>query len=134
MKAENVAALAAARAAWNVTPPQTHPAGGVPTSPTTPYNVISVTSGAPGNYRARFHGSKKHYIVVQSVGKTVDEVAFAVDKADAAFEDKALVVAGFDCTEAGGEDRTASTVIRDPDAGGLLTCTVLYPFTAYPTT
>jgi hypothetical protein len=134
VKAENAAALAAARAAWNLTPTQVHPAGGVPASPPTPYLVLSVTSGAPGNYRARSHGSKKHYIVVQAVGKTIDEVAFAVDKADAAFEDKALTVAGFDCTESNGEDRTASTVIRDPDAGGLLTCTVLYPFYAYPTT
>lgn len=131
MKAENTAALGAARAAWNT--PQVHQTGGVPPTPTTPYLALSVTAGAPGNYRARFHGSKKHYIVVQAVGKTVDEVAFAVDKADAAFEDKALVVSGLDCTEAGGEDRTASTIIRDPDAGGLLTCTVLYPFHAYPT-
>ena len=132
MKAENVAALAKARAAWNLS--QVWPTGGVPSTPTTPYLAVSVTSGAPENYRARFHGSKKHYIVVQAVGKTIDEVAFAVDKADAAFEDKALTVAGLDCTESGGEDRVASTVIRDPDAGGLLTCTVLYPFHAYPTT
>lgn len=131
MEAENVAALAAARAAWNAT--QVHQVGGVPSTPATPYLTVSVTSGAPGNYRARFHGSEKHYIVVQAVGKNASEVAYAVDKADAAFQDKALVVAGFDCTESGGEDRTASTVIRDPDAGGLLTCTVLYPFTAYPT-
>lgn len=131
MEAENAAALGAARAAWNVT--QVHELGGVPPTPVTPYLAVSVTSGAPGNYRARFHGSSKHYIVVQAVGKNLSEVAFAVDKADAAFQDKALVVAGFDCTESGGEDRTASTVIRDPDAGGLLTCTVLYPFTAFPT-
>ena len=132
MKAFNDAAIAAAAAAWNTT--QVHKINEVGSTPVTPYLVLSVTSGAPGNYRARFHGSSKHYIVVQAVGKNVSEVAFAVDKADVAFQDKALVVAGFDCTESGGEDRTASTVIRDPDAGGLLTCTVLYPFTAYPTT
>jgi len=131
MKAFNTAAIAAQQAAW--TQGRVYKLGEVPASPVTPYLVESVTAGAPGNYRARFHGSKKHYIVVQAVGKTYDEVAFAVEKADAAFEDKALVVSGFDCTESDGEDRTASTVIRDPDAGVLLTCTVLYPFTAYPT-
>jgi hypothetical protein len=131
VEAENTAALAAARAAWNST--QVWPVGGVPSTPTTPYLVVSVTAGAPGNYRARFHGSKKHYIVVQAVGKTVGEVSRAVDKADAAFEDKALTISGFQCTETNGEERTASPVIRDPDGGVLLTCTVLYPFYAYPT-
>lgn len=132
MKAFNTAAVAAAEAAWNTA--QVHKLGEVPANPTTPHLIVSVTSGDPGNYRARFHGSKSHSVVAQAVGRNFDEVAFAVEKADAAFEDEALVVAGFDCTEAGGEDRVSSTVIRDPDGGGLLTCTVLYPFTAFPTT
>lgn len=125
------AAVARAAAVW----PQgrVYALGDVPELPGTPYVVLSVTSGAPGNYRLNVeHGSKGYRIVVQAVGKTLHEVAFAVDKVDAAFEDQRLVVAGFDTTPAAGDERVSSPVIRDADAGGLLTCTVLYPFTAYP--
>lgn len=110
-----------------------YPLGDVPELPGTPYVVLSVDSGTPGNYRLNVeHGSKAYRIVTQAVGRTLREVGFAVEKLDAAFEDRRLIVAGFDTTPAAGDERVSSPVIRDPDAGGLLTCTVLYPFTAYP--
>lgn len=133
MKAFNTAAVAAAEAAWNAQ--QVHKVGEVPASPATPYTVLSVTSGRPENYRTHGkHGSKSYRIVAQMVGRTYDEVAFAVEKTDAAFEDKRLTgVTGYDCGPCVGDERVASPVIRDPDGGVLLSCTVLYPFDAYPT-
>lgn len=131
MEAENAAALAAARAAWNAT--QVWPTGGVPTTPTTPYLVVSVTAGAGQSYTLdTSYGVKAYRVVVQAVGKTIGEVSRAIDKADVAFEDKRLTIPGMDCTPLAGSERVASPVIRDPDGGGLLTCTVLYPFAVTP--
>lgn len=129
MKAENDAALAAFEAAWK--PAQVHLIGAVPTSPVTPYAAISVSSGSAENYRLHGeHGSRSYRIVVQAVGKSVSEIGFPVDGADAAFLDKRLTIAGYDTTPAQAE--VSSPIIRDPDAGGLLSCTLTYTFTAYP--
>lgn len=133
MRAFNTAAVTKAEGTW--TADRVHKAGAVPPTPPTPYMVVAVTSGAPENYRnSGQSGSRKSRIVVQAVGATYDEVAFAVEKADSAFEDKSLTVTGFDCGPCTGDDRVASPVIRDPDAEQFLTCTVIYPFHAFPTT
>lgn len=131
MRAFAAAALAAYEAAW--TPERVHRAGEVPTPPPPgAYGVLSVSSGSAENYRAcGAHGSRSYRIVVQAVGKDVDEVGFAVDKADAAFLDKRLTVAGYDTTPARPE--VSSPIIRDPDGGVLLSATLTYTFTAYPT-
>ena len=129
MKELHAAALPAGRAAWNAQ--QVHEVGKVPGSPTTPYNVLSVT--APGDTNPRRggrSGSQSAWVVVQAVGKTAGEVGFAVDKADAAFLGKRLTVAGRDTRPSIRNE--PSTVIRDPDAGGLLTCTLIYRFTLTP--
>jgi hypothetical protein len=127
------AALAAAKAAWNVTPTQTYEIGDVAPSPATPYNVVGVTSPAARNKRGDgTTGSKGYSITVQSVGRTASEVAFAVEKGEAAFLDKRLTVSGFDVSAPDPDEVVSSPVIRDPDAGGLLVCTVVYPITAYP--
>ncbi|HET6816885.1 MAG TPA: hypothetical protein VFH66_06625 [Mycobacteriales bacterium] len=126
----NTAALAKARAAWNAA--QVHAVGKVPDNPTTPYLVGSVSSGASVSPRlSGEHGGRPYRIVWQAVGRTLDEVTFAADKADAAFLDQALSVTGQDCTLC--EPEVTSPVIRDPDGGALLTCTLTYTFTAYPT-
>lgn len=127
MRELNAAAVSAAQAAW----PQgrVYKVGEVPASPVTPYLVLSVTAGAPTSYTLDVtHGMKSHRLVAQAVGKFYDEVALAVERADAAFEDAVLTVSGLDLGPMAGDERVASPVIRDPDAGGLLTCTVIYPF------
>lgn len=106
-----------------------HRAGEVPASPVTPYNVISCDSGMPENYRIiAQHGSRQFRVIVQSVGATVGECAFAIEKADAAFLDHALTVDGFDAApcrlEIPGSPR------RDQDAGGLMYALSTYTFTA----
>lgn len=132
MKALQVAAVARAEAVWNAA--QVHEIGGVPDSPTTPYLAVSVTGPGPGG-SARSGGSNggsaMHRTVVQAVGRTAGEVAFAVEKATAAFVGHRLTVAGSRCT-APRDPEVASPVIRDPDAGGLLTCTLTFPFAVTP--
>lgn len=114
-------AVGAAETAWNAN--QVHETGGVPTNPVTPYLVLSVTAPGDTNYRAGGRsGSRSAWVVVQAVGKSAAEVDFAIVKADAAFLGKRLSGS----TPARRDD--PSTVIRDPDAGGLLTCTLVYRF------
>lgn len=118
-------AVAAAETAWNAN--QVHETGGVPASPVTPYLVLSVTAPGDTNYRAGGRsGSRAAWVVVQAIGKNAGEVDFAIGKADAAFLGKRL----------SGSTRTRrddpSPLIRDPDAGGLLTCTLVYRFTTTP--
>ena len=123
-------AVAALVAAWR---PQSVFAGGeVPAKPSTPYNVVSASSGSAENYRlsAQF-GSRSYRIAVQAFGDTAAEVDFAVAKADAAFLDQKLAVTGWDLTPARVEG--ASPLLRDTDIGELLYKTVTYTLTAYPT-
>lgn len=125
----NEAALAAGEAAWNAS--QVHQTGSVPPSPLTPYNVLSVT--APGDTNARIGGrggSQSAWVVVQAVGKDLGEVMFAVGKADAAFLGKRLTATGVRCSPTTRSD--PSPVVRDPDAGGLVSCTLVYRFTTSP--
>lgn len=131
MRAFAAAALAAYEAAW--APERVHRAGEVPTPPPPgAYGVVSVSSGSAENYRsgATSAGSRSQRVVVQCVGKSVDEVGFAVEKADAAYRDKKLAVAGYRCTPCHPE--VSSPVIRDPDGGAFLTCTLTYTFAATP--
>lgn len=129
MKAQQAAAVAALEATWNAA--QVHDVGSVPASPTTPYAVVSVDSGTPGNYRAAQHGSKAYRIAVQCFGKDVSEVGFAVEKAESAFLDKRLTITGYDATPCATE--VSSPIYRDPDAGVLLLSTLTFTFSAYPT-
>lgn len=126
------AVLTTTRAVWTVTPTRVHQVGSVPPGPATPYLVLSVSSGSAENYRmSADHGSRSYRIVAQAVGADADEVSFAVTKLDLALLDKRLTVAGFDCSPC--QPEVSSPVIRDPDGGGFLTCTLTYTFTAYPT-
>ena len=129
MREFNAAALAALEAV--IPAARVHRVGEVPAEPVTGYAVVSVSSGSAENYRnCGEHGSRSYRIVVQAIGKTIDEVAWVVDKADAAFLDKRLALTGYDTTPAAAE--VASPVIRDPDAGAYLSVTLTYTFTAYP--
>lgn len=129
MKAEVDAALARYRAVWKSA--QVHEAGKVPGSPLTPYASLSVSAGGAGNYNlAAEHGSRSYRIVVQVVGKAVTEVALAVEGAEAAFLDHRLQVDDLTCTPA--QNPIATDPRRDPDAGGLLTCTLVYTFNTTP--
>lgn len=124
------AAVTRAEAVWNAN--QVHELGKVPSTPVTPYMVLSVSGGAAAAQRSDgTHGAKAHRIVVQCVGKTAYEVGTALDKADAAFADHALVIDGYDTTRAIAE--LEANITRDPDGGALLTVTQTYSFTAYPT-
>jgi hypothetical protein len=98
----------------------------------TPYLVLSVTAPGDTNYRTGGRGgSQAAWVVVQAVGKTANEVDFAVSKADAAFLGKRLTVTGKKPTRALRD--VPSPLVRDSDAGGLLTCTLVYRFTLNPT-
>ena len=130
MKAETDAALARYRAVWKSA--QVYEVGKVPASPVYPYASLSVSAAGAENYSlAAEHGSRAYRIVVQIVGKAITEVALAVEGAELAFLDHRLVVAGLTCTPA--LNPIATDPYRDPDAGGLLTCTLVYSFNAYPT-
>lgn len=119
------AAVNAAETAWNAA--QVHEVGAVPAGPGTPYLALSVTAPGDTNYRIGGRsGSRAAWIVVQAIGKNAGEIDFAIAKADAAFLGKRLSGS----TPARRDD--PSTVIRDPDAGGLLTCTLVYRFTTTP--
>jgi hypothetical protein len=119
-------AIAAAEAVWNAD--QVHETGSVPTNPVTPYLVLSATAPGDTNYRAGGRsGSQAAWIVVQAVGDDAGEVEFAIDKADAAFLGKRLAVPGRKSTKALRD--TPSPLVRDPDAGGLVSCTLVYRFT-----
>lgn len=123
------AALTAAQTAWNTN--QVHEVGDVPASPVTPYLVLSVTAPGDTNYRVGGRGgSQSAWTVVQVVGKVASEVDFGISKADAAFLGKRLTITGKKPTPARREE--PSPVVRDPDAGGLLTCTLVYRFTINP--
>ena len=118
-------AVSTAEAVWNAN--QVHEVGGVPGSPLTPYLALSVTAPGDTNYRAGGRsGSRSGWVVAQAVGKTAGEVEFAIAKADAAFLGKRL-----NGSTPAVRD-SPSTLIRDPDAGGLLTCTLVYRFTFTP--
>jgi hypothetical protein len=119
------------KAVWTAS--RVYPIGGVPGSPATPYAALGVDSPAytNGNLAAQA-GGRRHTIAVQVVGANKAEVDFGAEKVAAAFLEHSLSVAGFDCAPPNPEDVVSSPVIRDPDAGGVLVCTVLYPFTAYP--
>ncbi|WP_159540865.1 hypothetical protein [Aeromicrobium sp. 9AM] len=122
--------MAALVAAWR--PESVFAGGEVPLAPSTPYNVVSASSGSAENYSlsAQF-GSRSYRIAVQAFGETAGEVDFAVAKADAAFLDKKLTVTGWDLTTA--QVEAASPLLRDTDIGELLYKTVTYTLTAYPT-
>lgn len=129
MKAETDAAIAAAVAAW----PQgrTYRVGDVPPSPVTPYNVIGVDSGLSRNYRkGSVASSRLHRLSVQSVGATVGEVVFAVEKARAAFLDQRIPVSGYVTTPC--REETAADVQRDPDGSVLLYAFQSFKFTSNP--
>jgi hypothetical protein len=92
--------------------------GAVPTSPATPYMVLSTDSGLPLNRRVGATSTSRLVrAAVQFFGRTYAEVAICAEKADAALEGRSLTVAGK--TVRSRRDVTA-TVGRDPDAGGLL--------------
>ena len=122
MRTQNDAAIAAALAAWPTG--HTYKTGEVPETPATPYNVVSIDAGTPANYRHASRSTSRTWrIVVQSVGATFNEAAFAVEKADAAFLDKRV---------AGGTParrEITGTVQRDPDGGGLMYALNTYLYT-----
>ena len=129
MKAEIDAAVAALQATW----PQgrTYRVGAVPTNPVTPYNVVSVDSGISRNYRrAAGASSRLHRLSVQSVGRDAAEIAFAVERAQTAFLDKRLAVAGKAATPC--REETPADVQRDPDGGVLLYAFQSFQFTTTP--
>lgn len=131
MSVFGAAAIAAARAAWITE--RVHEVGKVPATPATPYLVMSVSTGSAENYSlAAEHGSRSYRVVVQAIGASDGEVGFAVDKAESAFLDNRLTVAGFDTTPCAPE--VSSQIIRDPDGGALLSMTLTYTFTATQTT
>ena len=131
MKAENAAAVAALEVVWAAN--QVHQPGAVPGSPATPYAVVSVPSPGDTNYRAGARsGSESSRVVAQVIGENLAELAFGVEKCDAAYLGKRLVIPGRSCTPCRRE--VQSPVLRDPDAGGLLTCTLTYTFTTTPAT
>lgn len=130
---EEFQAAAEARLAAVWVAARVHAIGGVPPTPATPYAAVGVDApGYTNTNSAGQMGGKRHTIAVQIVGADKGEVDFGIERAEAAFLEHSLSVAGFDCAPPNPEDVVSSPVIRDPDAGGQLVCTVLYPFTAYP--
>lgn len=131
MKAENDAAVAALEAAWPAG--HVYRVGAVPTTsaPPTPYAVVSVDSGLRRNYRGSSSATSRYYrISVQCVGASYDQAAFAAERADVAFLDNRLTIAGFAATPC--RDETATSIQRDPDGGVRMYGLRTYTFTTNP--
>lgn len=126
----NAGAVSLAEDAWR--PDRVHKIGDVPKNPATPYLAVSVSSGLADNRRnGGGYGSKSYRVTAMAVGRNADEVAYAADKAEAAFLERSIPAPDHDTTPA--ESEVSSPIIRDPDAGGLLSVTLTYTFHAYPT-
>lgn len=123
MKAEHDATVAKIKATW----PQgrTFDVGNVPDLPVTPYHDVAVAAGTPTNYRvAPQHSRETFRAVVRSFGRDVAEVSFAAEKADAALLNKRVADGYSPCRR-----ELASSIMRDPDGGGLLFTVHTYTFT-----
>ena len=131
MRAFNNAAVAALEAVMPAD--RVHKVGEVPPEPVTGYAVVSV--GSPGYSNVRNDasaGGKGYRITVMCVGRNADEVSWVADKAEQAFVNGRLTVAGYAVTPVAADEVVSGPIIRDPDGGGFLTCTLLYPVNAYP--
>jgi hypothetical protein len=99
--------------------------GAVPGAPATPYAVLSLDTGAPMGARVGGQEGKLYRLAVQCFGTTDDAVRDMADRADTAFRSKTL-------TELPGTPfsrrEIAATMVRDPDAGGLLGLIHTYKF------
>lgn len=125
MKAEQDAVTAALRAAWPTG--RVYDVGSVPTSPVTPYQVVSVTAGEPRNYRTGSRATSRFYrVAVQNFGKSYREVSIAAEAADDALLDERIAAAWTPCRR-----EVATPVIRDPDGGSLLMTVHTYTTTKY---
>ena len=123
MKAEHDATVAKLKASWPTG--RVYNVGEVPASPTYPYLDVVVAAGDPVNYRvAPQHSSLIYRAVVRSFGRNVSEVSFAAEKADAALLNKRVAAGYAPCRR-----ELATSVIRDPDAGGVLMTVHTYTFT-----
>ena len=122
MKAEQDAAKAALKAAW--ISGRTYDMGSVPASPVTPYQDVAVNLGTPkGDRAAGISSSRSFRAVVRSFGRSFAEVSFAAEKADAALLGQ-RIGAGYSPCRA----EVSTSVIRDPDGGGLLMAVRTYTF------
>lgn len=94
-----------------------YPIGSVPASPAYPYAVIGCDTGTPTNRRLGGGTDRKpRRVTVQMFGRSDDTVLDLAGKADDAFEDKALTIAGspFSMRE------LQTPIMRDPDTAGVL--------------
>lgn len=133
MKALQAAAVARAEAVYTAS--RVHEPGAVPTTPPTPYLIVSVDGGRDETQMLNPEAaSDAHRLVAQGIGASMDELTFAIDKARAAFSGYRLAVAGYDTTPC--EAETSGPVIRDTDASGNLTgflsMTLTFTLNAFP--
>lgn len=104
-------------------------AGEVPSSPPMPYSVVSTDAGTPTGYRlSAQHGSRRWRINVQGFGRTYDECARMIERADDAFLDQELVEVDADAAPCVRDITTVPQ--RDPDGGGVMYALASYTFTA----
>lgn len=104
-----------------------YPAGEVPDRPTYPYAVVS-TSDTPAYNHAGQHSASSWRINVQGFGKTYDECARMVERADAAFLGQVLTEYDPDASPCRRDILNGPE--RDPDGGGVLGALASYVFTA----
>lgn len=132
MSAFTTAAREAVSSSWEAGADRVYAPGKVPQSPVTPYVVMYGDAGRDDTIRNdATAGSDAFRLMPMVVGKTDDEVGRGVSAVKAALRGRPLTVAGFDCTPLLVE--SAGNVVRDPDAGGLLSLTLFLTFHAYPT-
>lgn len=121
MRAEQAAVVAKIKTLQS----RVYDVGAVPASPTTAYLDVAVAAGSPGNYRvAPQHSTETFRAVVRSFGRDVNEVAWAAEKADEALLNKRISPDYSPCRR-----ELATSVMRDPDGGGLLFTVHTYTFT-----
>lgn len=99
--------------------------GDVPPKPAYPYAVVAPAPGAPEVRTLDGHGDPSGRFVVQHFGRSIESVTDAAARSFAAFDGQAL-------TGVPGEpvawQEVASSIYRDPDAGGVLMTTHTYRY------
>jgi hypothetical protein len=98
-----------------------YPMGKVPASPVYPYRTIGYSPNAPVVRTSEGSGDPLRRFVVQHFGRSADSVEAAAQDTFDTFDGQR--VGGDVCTQ-----EIATPIMRDPDAGGVLSTTHTYRF------
>lgn len=101
--------------------------GAVPATPTLPYQTVATSfDGAEAYNLLGVHGVGRYRVTTQSVAKTLDGATDLDDLARGRLLDQVVTAAGKEYGP--GRMQVGAAVVRDPDAGSVITVTSTYLF------